>query len=98
MLGGVVALEIRLSDVVDYVVLLFGHHPGLRGHLAEAEGQGPVEAVRIAAILERAGGEPRRVRQRAGAVLRAVAVGADPAVDRLAPLDALRAEVGDHPG
>ena len=98
VLPRVVRLEERLADVVDDVVLLPGDHPGLRRHLAEAVGDGPVEAVGIAAVPERRGGEPRGVRQRAGLILGAVAVGADAGVDRLAALEARRAQVGDEPG
>ena len=68
------------------------------GHLAEAVGERPVHAERVAAVLERARGEPERGRQRAGLVLRAVAVGADAVVDRLAALEALRSEAGDQAG
>ena len=98
VLGRVVLLEIGLADVLDDVVLLRRDHPGLRGHLAESAGERLVEAVRVAAVLERARGEPERGRQRAGLVLGAVAVGADAAVDLLAPRVALAVEPGDHPG
>ncbi len=58
ILRGVVGLEEGLADVMDHVVLLRRHHPGLRRHLAEAVGQRAVEAVRVLAVLELARGEP----------------------------------------
>ena len=98
VLAGIGGLQIGLANVVDHVVLLPGHHPALRGHLAEAEGQGPVHAQWVGAVLERARGEAERGRQRAGPVLRAVTVDADPLVDRLPALVALLAERADEPG
>ena len=58
-LGRVVALEERFTDVMNDVVFLRGHHPGLRRHLAEAVGERAIEAVGVAAVLEPARGEPQ---------------------------------------
>ena len=92
----IVGLEIRLADVVDDVVLLLGDHPRLPDHPAESVGQRLIHPKRVRAVLERPGAEPRRRRQRAGPLLRAVAVGADPDVNRLAPAIVLIAQAGDH--
>ena len=98
VLRRVVRLQVRLAEVVDHVVLLPRHHPRLRGHQAVAVRERAVQAVRVAAVLERVGGELRRRGQRAGLVLRAVAVGAHAGVDRLAPLERLVVQRADQAG
>ena len=72
---------------MDHVVFLGRHHPGLRQHHAVAVGERAVEGVRVAPRLKLAFGKPRRRRQRPRLLERAVAVGADAAVDLFAPLE-----------
>jgi hypothetical protein len=91
-------LEVRLADVVDDVVLLLRDHPGLGRHLAEAVGDRPIHGVGVVAVLECRGCEAWGGGQRAGLVPGPVAVGADAAIDRLAALEVLRSQSGDHRG
>jgi hypothetical protein len=90
--------QVSLPDVVDHIVLLLRHHPALRGHLAETEGQRAVHAERVCAVLEDARGKAERGRQRPKPVPRPVAVDADTVIDRLASLEARVIEAGDEPG
>ena len=91
-------LQVGLADVVDCVVLLLRDHPGLRYHQVEAMGERFVHAMRIAAVAELIGGETQRRGQRTGLVFGAMAVHAQSAIDRFAPLVALLIQVGDHAG
>ena len=81
----VAILQECLADVVDHVVLLRRHHPGLGDHQAVAVRERPVHRIGVAAVLEFSLGEPQGRGERAGSVERAVAVGADAAVEGLAP-------------
>jgi hypothetical protein len=72
---------------MDHVVLLARHHPGLRDHQAVAVSERAVDRMGIAAVLELPLGEPQCRGERAGRIERAVAVGADAGIDRLAALE-----------
>ncbi len=98
VLARVMRFEVGLADVVDDVVLLPRDHPGLRGHLAEAVGEGAIQGVGVAAVLERRGGEPGRSRQRAGLIPGPMAVGADAVVNRRAAPEVFRPQLSDDPG
>ena len=98
VLRRIVRPQIRLADVVNHVVLLLRHHPGLRRHQAEAVRQRLIHRERIAAVLELVRRKPQRRGQRARLLVRAVAVDAEPVVNRLAALERLFIEVADHAG
>ena len=96
MLRRIVGLEVGLADVVDHIVLLLRDHPGLRNHQPEAPGEGLIHRERVAAVFELARGEPQRRGQRAGPIDRAVAVDAQPLINRLAAFVGFLIEVAQQ--
>lgn len=83
---------------MDHVVLLHRRHPGLRGHQAETAGDGAIHGERIGAVFELALGETERIGQQYGPILRAVAVRADPLIDRFASFERIFVQSPDEAG
>ena len=94
----IVALEIRLADVVDHVVFLPGNHPRLCSHLTEPDGKSAIHSEGITAVFQSRCRKSRRGWQRAGAVLGSMAVGADPVVDRLSAVERTLIQRADQSG
>src|SRR5262245_47302458 len=89
-------LEVRLADVMNYVILLLRYHPRLRRHQTEAACQCLIDGVWVTAVFEFASGEAQRRWQRARLIVSAVAIHAQSVVNRLAAVESRRVQAAQQ--